>query len=190
MANKDNPGNSPKQPLTPDSLVNHLRPETGTAKPTIQLTGWLGRGTEEGTWNLYLNPKLDEYVQFSEQDVVYSQSIPADYSPLGGTIVWLRPETPVRHVTVAALQAEADFLSGGITSTYLAGALSSLPAARSGRGAAGIGTAGVNCSANPHIPACQPETQNCYHTKVYPCTLEPIYCGTNNAFCPTQAFVC
>jgi hypothetical protein len=116
MANKDNPGNSPKQPLKEDSLVNHLSPEPATLNPTIQLTGWLGRGSEEGTWNLYVTPKLDQYVQFSEQDVVHSQSIPADYSPLGGTVVWLQDGAPVRHVTVAALQAEADFLSGGIAS--------------------------------------------------------------------------
>lgn len=190
MANKDNPGNPSKQPLTQDPLVNHLSQEAGKLKPTIQLSGWLGRGAEEGTWNLYLSPKLDEYVQFSEQDVVHWQSISADYSPLGGTLVWLDASTPVRHVTVAPLKAEADFLSGSIASTYMAGALSSLPVSRTARGQAVIGTAGVNCSANPHIPACQPYSQNCYQTKVYPCSLEPIYCGTNNAFCPTQAFVC
>lgn len=190
MANKDNPGNSPKQPLTQDSLINHLSQEAGKLTPTIQLTGWLGRGPQEGTWNLYLNPKLDEYVQFTEQDVVHSQPVSAEYSPLGGTVVWLNANTPVRHVTVAPLQAEADFLSGSIASTYLAGALSSLPASRTGRVQPAALTAGVNCSANPHIPACAPPTQNCYYTKVYPCSIEPIYCGTNNAFCPTQAFVC
>jgi len=189
MANKDNPGNYPKQQLTQDSLVNHLSPE-GNLAATIQITGWLGRGTGEGIWNLYLTPKLDEYVQFNEQDLVHSQSIAAEYSPLGGTIVWLRAGAPIRSVTVAALQAEADFLSGGIASTYLAGTISSLPASRKVRAQAVIGTAGVNCSVNPHIPACQPYTENCYHTKVYPCTLDPIYCGTNNAFCATREFVC
>jgi hypothetical protein len=190
MANKDNPGNSPKQPLKEDSLVNYLSPEAETPKPIIQLSGWLGRGTEQGTWNLYVTPKLDQYIQFSEQDVVHSQPISADQSPLGGTVVWLRDGAPVRHVTVAALQAEADFLSGGIASTYLAGAISSLPTLRTGRALAAIGTGGVNCSVNPHIPACRPYSENCYQTKVYPCSLEPIYCTTNNAFCPTREFVC
>jgi hypothetical protein len=75
MANKDNPGNPPKQPLTQDPLVNDLSSEGGNLAATIQISGWLGRGSEEGIWNLYLTPKLDEYVQFSEQDLVHSQSI-------------------------------------------------------------------------------------------------------------------
>ena len=190
MANKDNPGNSPKQQLTQDSLVNHLSPEAGNLAATIQISGWLGRGTYEGIWNLYLTPRLDEYVQFSEQDLVHSQSISAEFSPLGGTIIWLRAGAPMRRVTVAPLQAEADFLSGAIASTYLGGTISSLPVSRKVRGQVAVGTAGVNCSVNPHIPACQPYTENCYHTKVYPCTLEPVYCGTNNAFCPTREFIC
>jgi hypothetical protein len=190
MAQKDNPGNSPKQPLKQDSLIDRITPDPTKQQASIQVTGWLGHGGAEGTWNLYLTPKLDDYIQFSEQDVVHSQSLPTDYSPLGGTIVWLRAGTSIQHVQVGTLQAQADFLAGGITSTYLAGALSSLPTAGSRRAAAAGGTMGVNCSYNPHIPACAAPTQNCYNTKVYPCTIEPVDCGTLNAFCPSREFVC
>jgi hypothetical protein len=190
MAQKDNAGSSAKQPLKQDSLVDELTQDARQQQPTIQVSGWLGRGGDEGKWNLFLTPKLDEYIQFSEQDVIHSQPLSVDFSPLGGTIVWLRAGTSVRHVTVATLDTQADFLAGSIASTYLAGALSSLPAVGSPRGAMAVGTAGVNCSANPHIPACAPPTQNCYQTKVYPCTIEPVNCGTNNAFCATREFVC
>jgi hypothetical protein len=186
MAPKDNPGSSPKQPLKQDSLVDQLTQDTRQQQPTIQVTGWLGRAGDEGKWNLFLSPRLDEYIQFSEQDVIHSQALQSDFSPLGGTIVWLREGTSVHHIKVATLDAQADSLAGSIASTYLAGALSSLPAVGSPRGAMVVGTAGANCSANPHIPACAPPTQNCYQTKVYPCTIDPTY----NAFCPTREFVC
>lgn len=190
MAQDNNPGSSSKQPLKQDSLVDRLTENTSQQEPTVRVTGWLGRGGDEGKWNLFLSPELNEYIQFSEKDVVHSQPLPAEFSPVGGTIVWLRKGASVQHVTVATLDAQAKFLGGSIASTYLAGALSSLPAAVSPRGAMAVGTAGVNCSANPHIPACAPATQNCYQTKIYPCTIEPINCGTNNAFCATREFVC
>ena len=186
MAQNNNPGSSPKQPLKQDSLVDRLTPDTSQKEPTVRVTGWLGRGGDEGKWKLFLSPELNEYIQFSENDVVDSQPLSADFSPLGGTIVWLRASTSVQHVTVATLDAQADFLAGSIASRYLGGALSAFPAAASPRGAMVVGTAGVNCSANPHIPACAAPTQNCYQTKVYPCTIDP----TANAFCPTREFVC
>ena len=63
--------------LKQDALVERLIPDPANPEPTTQLSGWLGTGTKEGTWRLYLTPQLDEYVQFSEADVVHSQPIGA-----------------------------------------------------------------------------------------------------------------
>jgi hypothetical protein len=187
MANKDNPGTPPKQSLQQDALVERLVPDPGKRQPTVQLTGWLGKSTEDGTWLLYLTPQLDDYVQFSENDVVHSQALPTKDSPLGGTVVWLHAETPLQHIQVLTRQAQAGFLSGDITSAYMAGASSSLPAATSRRP---TGAAAINYTANWHIPACAAPTANCYHTQIYPCTIEPINCGSRNAFCNSREFVC
>lgn len=185
MANKEIPGGSPKQPLQQDSLVEQLAP--GKGRSTIQLTGWLEKGSEADSWKLYLTPKLDEYVQFSEKDLVNSRQLPTESSPLGGTIIWLNADSTLQYVKVIGQREQAGFLSGGITSAYLAGSASYLPDAPTPRNlGAMIGT----YTANWHIPACQAPTTNCYQTKVYPCTLEPISCGTNNAFCTTREFVC
>ncbi len=183
MANKDNPGNSPKQPLQADSLVEQLAPAKGQS--TIQLSGWLGKATEDGAWKLYLTPKLDEYVQFSEKDVIHSRQLSTDASPLGGTMVWLNADATLQYVQVTTQREQAGFLSGSIASAYMAGSSSYFPDAPSRRNLA-VGT----ITANWHIPACQAPTSNCYQTKVYPCTIEPISCGTQNAFCSTREFVC
>jgi hypothetical protein len=132
MANKDNPVIPAKQPLQADALVAQLAPAKGQS--TIQLTGWLGEGTEGGTWKLFLTPKLDEYVQFSERDVAHSQQLPSDSSPLGGTMVWLNSDATMQYIRVVSPREPAGFLSGSIASAYMAG--SSSTSRRPPRGAA------------------------------------------------------
>ena len=179
MANKEKPNDAAKQ-LKQDSLVEQLVPDPGNPQPTIQLTGWLGKGTEEGIWRLYLSPELDEYVEFSEQTVAHSQPVQKEQSALGGTTVWLKAGTPLNHTQIRRRQVQADFLSGGITTGFLAGSTSSLPAA--GKKAPIPGTTrGYVCSVNPHIPACQQRTQVCGIGSDTPCS---------GALCPSGAFVC
>jgi hypothetical protein len=181
MANKEKPNNPAKQ-LKQDYLVEQLMPDPGNPQSTIQLTGWLGKGTEVGLWRLYLTPQLDEYVEFSEDTVVLTQPVQKEQSALGGTTVWLKAGTALPHTQILKRQVQADFLSGGITSGFLAGSTSSLPAA-SFRPAAVVGnTRGYVCSVNPHIPVCQPRTYACpIPSDDAPCT---------GALCPSGAFVC
>jgi hypothetical protein len=126
MADKATPA-SGKEALRQDALVENLVPTAGKQEPTVQLAGWLGKGDEDGTWNLYLSPALDEYVQFSENDVVHSQPLTAESAPLGGTSVWLKTDASLKHVQVTTHQIQAGFLSGSITSGNLSSATASLP---------------------------------------------------------------
>jgi hypothetical protein len=131
MANEETSG-SGKKALSQDALVENLIPNPGQQQPTVQLTGWLGKSGQEGTWNLYLSPALDEYVQFSENDVVHSQPLTAETAPLGGTSVWLKTDAQLKHVQVTTQQMQAGFLSGSITSGNLSSAAASLPASQPG----------------------------------------------------------
>ena len=180
MASKDD-SNAPKQ-LKQDPLVEQLAPDPGAHTPTIQLTGWLGKGSKEGRWRLYLNPQLDEYVEFSDKDVLHTQALDPKQSLLGGTMVWLRASADLEYLQVVRRQVQADFLSGGITSGFMAGTASSLPGSR-GFQAALAGTRDYRCSINPHIPACQIRTEVCGGGS------GNVACGTG-PFCGTGAFVC
>jgi hypothetical protein len=128
MANKET-SKSGKKELRQDVLVENLIPNPGKQLPTVQLSGWLGKGEEEGTWNLYLSPTLNEYVQFSGNDVVHSQPLTAETAPLGGTSVWFKTDAPLKYVRVTTRQMQAGFLSGSITSRNLSSATASLPGA-------------------------------------------------------------
>ena len=166
--------------LKQDRLVEQLVPDPGTHEPSIQLRGWLGKGAKEGTWRLYLTPQMDQYVQFSNSDIVHTQPVEGDQSSLGGTMVWLKAGTPLRHTRVVTRQLQADFLSGGITSKLMAGTAPSFGAASA---RARPGTLGYVCSVNPHIPACRPPTDACS----VGCSADY---GCTGALCPTAEFVC
>jgi hypothetical protein len=179
MANKPN---DPTKQLKQDPLVEQLVPDPGNPQPTIQLTGWVGKGTEEGLWRLYLTPQLDQYVEFSADSVVHSQPLQKEQSALGGSTIWLKAGTPLQHTQIYSRQVQANFLSGGITSGYLAGSVSSLAAAGFRAGVVATGTRGYQCSVNPHIPVCQPRT--------YACPIASDNAPCTGPLCATGAFVC
>ena len=119
MADKDN---KTRKELKQDPLVEQLAPDPADPQATIQLKGWLGKGVKEGSWRLYLTPQLDEYVQFQDKDIVHTQPIAPEQSPLGGTMIWLLAGTSLQHTRVTTRQLQAGFLSGGITANFMAGA--------------------------------------------------------------------
>jgi hypothetical protein len=175
--------NKPESKLKQDSLVEQLVPDPANPQPTVHLTGWLGKSTEEGQWRLYLTPQLDSYVEFPESSVVHSQALPKEESALGGTTVWLKAGTALNHTNLRRHQVQAEFLSGAITSGFLGGAAAAMhPMAGKTPVIPGT-TRGYQCSVNPHIPACQPRTYAC------PIQSDDAPCGSG-AFCGTGAFVC
>ena len=182
MARDKAPGDSTRQ-LKQDRLVENLIPNPSDPRPTIQLTGWLGKSSKEGCWRLYLTPQLSEYVQFLDTAVVHSQPVPEDQSPLGGTMIWLDASTPLEYTQIVQRQVQADFLSGGITSEYLPGTASDFAFAGPAARQAAAGTRDYRCSINPHIPVCQERTQVC------PINSGNVACGTG-PFCGSGAFVC
>ena len=178
-AGPEQPGGS-RTRLRPDRLVEKLVPNPNAYEPTISLSGFVGESSQPGTWRLYLSPELSEFVEFTEQDVVNTEPIPEDQSPLGGTTVWLRAATTLRYTRITSQQVQADFLQGAITSGFMENAISNLQAtgARAATGAAC--TRNYVCSINPHIPACQFRTERCGSA----------FCGPNTGpFCPTGAFI-
>jgi hypothetical protein len=166
--------------LRSDRLVEKLVPDANSLEPTICLVGFIGESSQAGMWRLYLGPELNEYVEFTEEDVRNIEPIPEEQSSLGGTQVWLRATTTLRYTRITSQQIQADFLQGAITSGYMQGATSAFQAT-SARAATGVAcTRNYVCSTNPHIPACQLRTEVC----------GTAFCGPNTGpFCPTGAFI-
>lgn len=126
MADQEDPDNpegqqpsSAKQDLRQDELVDRLMPHPSQQQPLTVLSGFLGRSPEAGHWRLYLTPTFDEYVEISEENIVHSQPLEQERSPLGGTMVWVRSGTPLQYTRTISRQIQAEFLRGDITAALL-----------------------------------------------------------------------
>ena len=167
MAKSDEPrgGRGKNEPqLRRDSLVGSVAPDPSNVEPTITLVGYLGEGAEAGRWRLYLTPEFSEYVEFDEQAVVHNETASPEQVSSGGTVVWLRHGTTLRHTRIASQQVQAEFLQGSISSGFMS---------RSGFSMGAVGTRAETgytctrnyvCSINRHIPACQERTDFCGST--------------------------
>jgi hypothetical protein len=163
MAEEPKKSGGSKGQLREDRIVEALVPDPGQHQPGFLFIGLLGKAIQPGDWRLYLTPELNEYVEFSEQDVVHSQPISQEESPLGGSRVWLRSGASFRHTCIETRQAQADFLRGGITSAFMS-RTSPFVMAGVRRPPPETGyacTRNYVCSTNPHIPACQDASYYC-----------------------------
>ncbi len=116
--------------LEEDELVKKLVPDPAQGPPNATvLRGYLGRGTDKGSWRLYATADLDEYAELSEADVLHTQKLPDDQ----GTLVWVSKTLELRYVRVRSDQVQADFLQGHIALAGLqpgAGAVGGAPGTR------------------------------------------------------------
>jgi hypothetical protein len=105
--------------LSQDPLIDALVPDPAAGPPNaVVLQGFLGRGTKDGSWRLYLSSSLDEYVELQQEDILYARKLPEDQ----GTMVWVPKSVRLEYVRVQSAQVEAEFLAGPISEANLPGA--------------------------------------------------------------------
>jgi hypothetical protein len=105
--------------LRQDGLIEKLVPDPATPPDAMVLSGLVGHSMKAGYWRLYLTLQLNDYVEFSEKDVLHHQQVPPELNPLGGTLVWLRREANVLHTRTTTQQVQGQFLQGNISSGFL-----------------------------------------------------------------------
>lgn len=80
-------GDSPDQPgeLPQHPLVERLKPEPAQpTRKTVVLVGLPGRSDRAGYQRLYLTSALDYYAEFQTADMMHSETVPAEQSPISG----------------------------------------------------------------------------------------------------------
>jgi hypothetical protein len=118
--------------LEQDKLVELLAPDASQLPDLRALIGFLGRSTRQGYWRLYSTLVLDEYVEFSETDVVHAHVVNRNHGKLGGTVVWLRRHANLQQTRTISREAQADFLHGDIAAAFLGRSAVQRPAATAG----------------------------------------------------------
>jgi len=198
MATRNSSGKAPV--LKQDALLDHLSTDPSALGPMTVLVGFVGKGSQDGQWRLYLSASLDEYVEFEASDVCHSVPLTPAESSLGGSRLWLRAGSQVQHTKTTSRQIQAEFLSGSIAAAHMASAAASSGAR--GRALVRCMTLGKACHPDPasidicrtdpfdndtinqHIPACRSDGMG--H-----CGGVSLACGTDGGpFCDTGAFVC
>ncbi len=103
-----------------DPLVAALLPDPGKLPVNAAvLRGFIGKSLKEGSWRLYLDAELSEYVEIPESEILYAREFPDG----GGTAVWVPGTLTLDRVRVAATQIQAEFLSGAIAAAGLRAAV-------------------------------------------------------------------
>lgn len=106
--------------LQQDTLVEQLVDDPLEIPEVTMLTGFLGKSPQPEYYRLYLTPTLDQYYEIAERDILRSQPLDSERSPLGGTTVWVRRDATIKlTVTTKARQMQADFLKGALAAKYL-----------------------------------------------------------------------
>lgn len=119
MADEQIPNNNKE--LNQDDLIDHLVLDPSQTPNVAMLSGFLGKSNRNGFWRLYLTPELNNYVEFSEEDVMHSKPINTKESPLGGTFVWIKKDAEILHTHSMANKNQTEFLTGDVTNTFLGG---------------------------------------------------------------------
>lgn len=110
---------NPKQ-LKQDPLVDRLRPDPSQPPvDAIALTGYLGKGTAEQQWRLYMTPRLNEFVEIAEADILSQESMATEQNPLAPSRVWVKHDAKLAYTRLDSRQVQAEFLKGEITRGFL-----------------------------------------------------------------------
>jgi hypothetical protein len=103
-----------------DDFVSKLVTDPSDPPDALLLRGFLGESSEEGCIRLYFEPELRTYVEIPTGDILHSQPIPPEQSPLGGSYVWIKRDTEVVYgkPTPRRPKARADFFRGAIMQQF------------------------------------------------------------------------
>lgn len=76
-----------------DKWVNKLAGDGGKFTCTVMLGGYVGRSPEAGMLRVYFDHHLHQAVDVALEGVVHREAIPQSLSPLGGSYLWVTPDS-------------------------------------------------------------------------------------------------
>jgi len=146
--------------MTPrmDDFVSKIVTDPKNPPNTILLRGFIGASSEEDYVRLYLDSELSDYMEIPEAAILYSQDVPKEKSPLGGSYLWIQRDASMIHGPVVAERPKASFLEGRIMTTQACATAGPIPpqtftGPRCGTIADGCTDAGPKCPTQVTCPA-------------------------------------
>lgn len=119
------------------------------------LTGYLADSSRDGHARLYLDAELSSYVDIPADDLLHGQRLPADQSPLGEVVVWVRRSAKL--VQGSDAQGAGSWFEGPITREQYTGVAAAAINAAANSAACGPGQTIIGPSC-PTATPCGPWT--------------------------------
>jgi hypothetical protein len=103
----------PGESLSQHPFVGQVRPDP-SAPPSavVHLEGLVGNSDREGWMRLYFNRSLMHYAEFRREDVVFTEPIPPEQSPIAGieaTRVGLRQDAVIEYTRTTRARPQDEF---------------------------------------------------------------------------------
>ncbi len=84
----------------------------------LLVAGFVGPSSEEAHCRLYLDAQLSDYVEIPEDAILFTQDLPKDSSPLGGTYLWIARDAEVIHGKADGKRYAGSFLEGRLAQVF------------------------------------------------------------------------
>jgi hypothetical protein len=78
-----------------DEFVAKVVPDPNSPGELLLVSGFLGKSSEEDHTRVYWDPSLNSYVDVRDTDIVHTEALSKEASPLGGSYVWVKRDAEV-----------------------------------------------------------------------------------------------
>ena len=102
-----------------DEFTSRVVPDPKNPTDALLLVGFLGASSEAGQTRIYWDASLSSYVDVDHADILHTEALSKDQSPLGGAIIWVKrsAEVSVGSAT-GGRSAKGKFFEGPLMTAY------------------------------------------------------------------------
>jgi len=114
-------GNMPADEQTKvrlDQFTSRVVPDPKNPGDALLITGFLGASSEPEHTRIYFDASLTRYVDAATSDILHTEPLPKEQSPLGGSYIWLKRDAEVLFGKAGTDRAKAKFFEGPVMAAY------------------------------------------------------------------------
>jgi hypothetical protein len=101
-----------------DEFTTRVIPDPNSPPDVLLLAGFLGASSQPGQTRVYWDASLSSYVDVDTADIVNTEPLPKEQSPLGGSYIWVKRSAQVSVGSAAGRSAKGKFFEGPLMTAF------------------------------------------------------------------------
>jgi hypothetical protein len=101
-----------------DAFTAKVVPDPKNPTESLLLTGFLGASSESKQTRIYWDASLSSYVDVDTADIIHSEPLAIEQSPLGGSYIWVKRSAEVSIGSAGGSTAKGKFFQGPVMAAY------------------------------------------------------------------------